>query len=142
MFVFFLFFFCCFFASKFVENPLLKRTNYSTKLKHTGVFIYFIFFFLDLGTAQISQGQVAPGSSYKVRFQKPFVVDLYKVGELKNYQNSFFFFKFLLAADGGICVNDQMETNVANVFAAGDVCTASWPHAPHWIQVKIKLKHD
>jgi len=32
-----------------------------------------------------------------------------------------------------------MRTSVADVFAAGDVCTASWTHSPYWLQVTIGL---
>lgn len=28
-----------------------------------------------------------------------------------------------------------MRTSVADVFAAGDVCTAAWTHSPYWLQV-------
>ncbi|KAK6170256.1 hypothetical protein SNE40_018691 [Patella caerulea] len=44
---------------------------------------------------------------------------------------------FEIAEDGGIKVNDKMETNVKDVFAAGDICTASWIPAPHWIQMRL-----
>ncbi|KAH7680158.1 Pyridine nucleotide-disulfide oxidoreductase family protein, partial [Aphelenchoides avenae] len=39
-----------------------------------------------------------------------------------------------LADDGGILVSEKMKTNVADVFAAGDVCTAGWTQTPHWTQ--------
>ncbi|KAK3098090.1 hypothetical protein FSP39_016016 [Pinctada imbricata] len=42
---------------------------------------------------------------------------------------------FVIANDGGIKVNDKMQTTVSNIYAAGDVCSASWELAPHWIQV-------
>lgn len=45
----------------------------------------------------------------------------------------------------GILVNDKMETNVPDVYAAGDVCTAKWEsETPHWTQVNIfnnKIKY-
>ncbi|WAR07082.1 PYRD1-like protein [Mya arenaria] len=44
---------------------------------------------------------------------------------------------FTMSNEGGIQVNDQMETNVPGVFAAGDVCTASWDWAPHWHQMRL-----
>ena len=47
-------------------------------------------------------------------------------------------FQFDVAEDGGLCVNDRMETTVEGVFAAGDVCTATWQHAQHWLQVMIR----
>jgi len=48
---------------------------------------------------------------------------------------TFFILQFSLADDGGIKVNDKMQTSVQDVYAAGDVCNASWEHAPHWLQV-------
>ena len=43
--------------------------------------------------------------------------------------------QFAVAADGGLEVNDRMETSLPDVFAAGDVCTACWELSPHWLQV-------
>jgi len=43
--------------------------------------------------------------------------------------------QFSLASDGGIEVDGQMHTSVADVYAAGDVCTAAWPCSPYWLQV-------
>jgi thioredoxin reductase len=40
-----------------------------------------------------------------------------------------------LAADGGILVQGDMQTSISDVYAAGDVCTAGWPPAAHWMQV-------
>ena len=34
-------------------------------------------------------------------------------------------------------VNDKMETNIADVYAVGDACTASWNLAPHWFQMRL-----
>lgn len=45
--------------------------------------------------------------------------------------------KLDLAEDLGICVNNRMETSEADVYAAGDVCFANWPHAHHWIQMRL-----
>ncbi|GFO27235.1 pyridine nucleotide-disulfide oxidoreductase domain-containing protein 1 [Plakobranchus ocellatus] len=44
---------------------------------------------------------------------------------------------FEQAEDGGIKVNSCMKTNVDSVFAAGDVCTASWEHSQHWLQMRL-----
>ena len=45
--------------------------------------------------------------------------------------------QFELSEDGCIRVNSKMESSIPDVFAAGDVCKASWEHAPHWQQVMI-----
>lgn len=42
-----------------------------------------------------------------------------------------------LADDGGILVDDQMRTNIPDIYAAGDVCSAGWNHAPHWFQMRL-----
>ncbi|GIX78697.1 pyridine nucleotide-disulfide oxidoreductase domain-containing protein 1 [Caerostris extrusa] len=44
---------------------------------------------------------------------------------------------FNYAEDGGIMVDDQMKTNLDDIFAAGDVCTASWPLSKHWFQMRL-----
>lgn len=43
--------------------------------------------------------------------------------------------QFLLADDSGIRVDDMMRTSEKDVYAAGDVCTAGWEPAKHWLQV-------
>lgn len=45
--------------------------------------------------------------------------------------------KLILANDGGIKVNWKMETSIPNIYAAGDVCTASWEQATHWFQMRL-----
>ena len=30
-----------------------------------------------------------------------------------------------------------MQTSIPDVYAAGDVCDASWEHAHHWLQVTV-----
>ena len=42
-----------------------------------------------------------------------------------------------LGADGGIKVDNNMRTNLIDIYAAGDVCTASWDPAPHWFQMRL-----
>lgn len=44
---------------------------------------------------------------------------------------------FDLAEDKGIRVNSLMETNLPNIYAAGDVCSASWPLTRHWFQMRL-----
>lgn len=43
--------------------------------------------------------------------------------------------QFTLADDSGIQVDDMMRTSEKDVYAAGDVCTAGWEPAKHWLQV-------
>ncbi|KAK4471322.1 hypothetical protein MN116_004760 [Schistosoma mekongi] len=38
---------------------------------------------------------------------------------------------------GGILVNDQMQTNWNDVYAAGDCAYANWTWSPHWFQMKL-----
>uniref|UniRef100_A0A0B6YTZ6 Pyridine nucleotide-disulfide oxidoreductase domain-containing protein 1 n=1 Tax=Arion vulgaris TaxID=1028688 RepID=A0A0B6YTZ6_9EUPU len=45
--------------------------------------------------------------------------------------------QFELAADGGLKVNDRMETTERDVYAAGDVCSASWEWSSHWLQMRL-----
>ncbi|ERL83828.1 pyridine nucleotide-disulfide oxidoreductase domain-containing protein 1-like [Dendroctonus ponderosae] len=40
-------------------------------------------------------------------------------------------------ADEGIKVDQYMKTNLENIYAAGDICSADWPIAKHWIQMKL-----
>ncbi|XP_018318893.1 pyridine nucleotide-disulfide oxidoreductase domain-containing protein 1 [Agrilus planipennis] len=42
-----------------------------------------------------------------------------------------------LSEDGGILVNEFMQSSVSNIYAAGDVCTANWQLAKHWFQMKL-----
>lgn len=44
---------------------------------------------------------------------------------------------FALGADGGVLVNQSMETSVEDIYAAGDVCTVQWDLALHWFQVLV-----
>lgn len=39
--------------------------------------------------------------------------------------------------DGGLAVNEFQQTSINNVYAAGDVATAAWEHAPHWFQLRL-----
>ncbi|ELU09647.1 hypothetical protein CAPTEDRAFT_157263 [Capitella teleta] len=41
------------------------------------------------------------------------------------------------AADGGIIVNEHMQTSVSHVYAAGDVCHAGWQTSPYWLQMRL-----
>ncbi|CAH8533484.1 unnamed protein product [Schistosoma intercalatum] len=38
---------------------------------------------------------------------------------------------------GGLLVNEQMETNWKDVYAAGDCAYANWTWSPHWFQMKL-----
>ncbi|EDV99076.1 GH13237 [Drosophila grimshawi] len=43
-----------------------------------------------------------------------------------------------LAEDGGLLVDEMMLTNLSDVYAAGDVCTAAWSAASkHWFQMRL-----
>lgn len=42
-----------------------------------------------------------------------------------------------IADDGGIKVNEYMQTNLNRIYAAGDICTANWSFAKHWFQMKL-----
>ncbi|CAH1798790.1 unnamed protein product [Owenia fusiformis] len=42
-----------------------------------------------------------------------------------------------LASDGGVKVDDNMRTNLTNIYAAGDICTASWKPSKHWHQMRL-----
>lgn len=44
---------------------------------------------------------------------------------------------FSLADDGGLKVDDQMQTSESDVYAAGDVCTACWKPSPLWHQMRL-----
>lgn len=41
-----------------------------------------------------------------------------------------------IADDGGIKVDWKMETNLSDIFAAGDVCTVDWT-SEHWFQMRL-----
>lgn len=45
--------------------------------------------------------------------------------------------QFALAEDFGIQVDDMMRTSEKDVYAAGDVCTAGWEPAKHWLQMRL-----
>lgn len=45
--------------------------------------------------------------------------------------------ELVLDKDGGIKVDDNMRTSLPDIYAAGDVCTASWELAPHWFQMRL-----
>lgn len=41
------------------------------------------------------------------------------------------------ASDGGLKVDQHMRTNLSDVYAAGDVCNASWEHSEYWMQMRL-----
>lgn len=45
--------------------------------------------------------------------------------------------KLELAEDGGIKVDENMRTNLAHIYAAGDNCSATWNSSPHWFQMRL-----
>lgn len=45
--------------------------------------------------------------------------------------------RFDLGTDGGILVNDLMETSIDCIYAAGDVCFAGWHWSKHWFQMRL-----
>nr|XP_035112007.1 pyridine nucleotide-disulfide oxidoreductase domain-containing protein 1 isoform X2 [Callithrix jacchus]XP_054094265.1 pyridine nucleotide-disulfide oxidoreductase domain-containing protein 1 isoform X2 [Callithrix jacchus] len=44
---------------------------------------------------------------------------------------------FDLGEDGGLKVDDHMHTSLPDVYAAGDICTASWQLSPVWQQMRL-----
>ena len=42
-----------------------------------------------------------------------------------------------MANDGGLKVNDKMETSIKDVYAVGDAASASWILAEHWFQMRL-----
>lgn len=44
---------------------------------------------------------------------------------------------FDVEVDGGIKVDLNMRTNIPDVYAAGDVCSASWEPSLHWFQMRL-----
>lgn len=45
--------------------------------------------------------------------------------------------QFDTADDGGLLVKSNMQTNIKDVYAAGDVCTTGWDPAPQWFQMRL-----
>ncbi|EZA58180.1 hypothetical protein DMN91_011372 [Ooceraea biroi] len=39
--------------------------------------------------------------------------------------------------DAGLLVDWKLETSERDIYAAGDVCTADWPKAQHWFQMRL-----
>ncbi|KAM5262957.1 pyridine nucleotide-disulfide oxidoreductase domain-containing protein 1 [Ctenodactylus gundi] len=44
---------------------------------------------------------------------------------------------FDLGEDGGLKVDDHMHTSLPDIYAAGDICTASWQPSPSWQQMRL-----
>ncbi|XP_053411457.1 pyridine nucleotide-disulfide oxidoreductase domain-containing protein 1 isoform X1 [Nycticebus coucang] len=44
---------------------------------------------------------------------------------------------FDLGEDGGLKVDDHMHTSLPDVYAAGDICSASWQPSPVWQQMRL-----
>ncbi|XP_070266704.1 pyridine nucleotide-disulfide oxidoreductase domain-containing protein 1 isoform X2 [Myotis yumanensis] len=49
---------------------------------------------------------------------------------------------FDLGEDGGLRVDDHMHTSLPDIYAAGDICTASWQPSPFWQQVVLLGKYN
>lgn len=62
------------------------------------------------------------------------IVSATGVNPRKNFKSST---KLEYAADEGIKVDQYMKTNIENIYAAGDICSASWEVAKHWFQMKL-----
>ena len=58
-------------------------------------------------------------------------------GAVPNTDINFVDGELELAEDGGIKVDDNMRTNLPNVYAAGDGCTVAWTPSPHWFQMRL-----
>lgn len=43
--------------------------------------------------------------------------------------------QLVLSDVGGVVIDNEMRSNLLDVYAAGDVCTASWTHSQLWFQV-------
>lgn len=43
--------------------------------------------------------------------------------------------QLVLSDEGGVVIDNEMRSNLPEVYAAGDVCTASWTHSQLWFQV-------
>ncbi|KAJ6666241.1 hypothetical protein lerEdw1_000513 [Lerista edwardsae] len=44
---------------------------------------------------------------------------------------------FALGEDGGLKVDKYMRTSLPDIYAAGDICTASWEPSPIWQQMRL-----
>ncbi|XP_036745162.2 pyridine nucleotide-disulfide oxidoreductase domain-containing protein 1 isoform X2 [Manis pentadactyla] len=44
---------------------------------------------------------------------------------------------FALGEDGGLKVDDHMHTSLSDIYAAGDICTASWQPSRVWQQMRL-----
>ncbi|XP_042529311.1 pyridine nucleotide-disulfide oxidoreductase domain-containing protein 1 [Dipodomys spectabilis] len=45
--------------------------------------------------------------------------------------------EFDLGEDGGLRVDEHMRTSLPDVYAAGDICSASWKPSPVWQQMRL-----
>ncbi|XP_071589180.1 pyridine nucleotide-disulfide oxidoreductase domain-containing protein 1 isoform X3 [Heliangelus exortis] len=45
--------------------------------------------------------------------------------------------EFALGEDGGLAVDKHMHTSLPDIYAAGDICTASWEPSPVWHQMRL-----
>ncbi|XP_064012067.1 pyridine nucleotide-disulfide oxidoreductase domain-containing protein 1 isoform X4 [Pogoniulus pusillus] len=45
--------------------------------------------------------------------------------------------EFAVGEDGGLKVDKHMRTSLPDIYAAGDICTASWEPSPVWHQMRL-----
>nr|CAH7727928.1 unnamed protein product [Callosobruchus chinensis] len=92
--------------------------------------------FVDPGAAEFFQPCLsatdvsAPPVTKRMRVQE----EEYRVVPRKSFTTKN---AFELSQDGGIQVNDFMQTSLPFIYAAGDVCNCNWQHAKHWLQMKL-----
>lgn len=103
------------------NNPENIKIHFETEIKniirnHTGDFPI---------TVELSNGE---------HIETDFIVSGTGVYPFTNFECDV---GFELATDGGICVDELMKTSTDSIFAAGDVCHASWIHSNFWHQMKL-----
>lgn len=62
-------------------------------------------------------------------------VELHSLNDYSSYCWFVQILQFAVGEDGGLKVDKHMHTSLPDVYAAGDICTASWEPSPVWHQV-------